>query len=117
MGCAWKTVRGRRTRVGPVGSPVSALAVSMLSVAEILDLLALPSVHASPEVTAVELEHAIVRVWRHPESGYYLESRWAPGAEMMLRPISQDEATLWTVKRPTSAMIARAFHPPEPVEY
>lgn len=113
MGCGWKTVRGRRVRVGPVGAPVVGTSVMSLNVLNLLSILNIGFVAGSPEFTREDLSTATVRLWLNPESGYLLESRMSPGSPPMYRAISQAEATLWEAQGPTPAMIAHAFVPEE----
>jgi len=104
-------------RVGPVGSSVNALSLSVIGVVGVMTIMKMLSVKGSAEFTLEELREATVRIWRDPEKGYFTEARFAPKSPPIYRPISPVEASAWQIERPTSAMIAHAFQVYEPASY
>ena len=114
MGCAWKTIRGRRVRVG-AAAPSRPL--TSLEIGGLLDLLAgagIKFVSLSPEVAVEELRDAVLRIWHDPETGYMAEVRTSPTAPPVYHKISDQEARLLQARRPPPQLMARLFAHEEP---
>ena len=110
MGCSWKSIKGRRVRSGPVSSPVGSMAIGLAQIRDIMGMLGLTQVSASPGYTIEDLNEATVRIWLDQEKGYALEAKFNALAPPIIHYISQADANLWEIGRPRPEMIARAFH-------
>lgn len=115
MGCSYKMVRGRRIKISASGPAVVAGGVQIFSVADLLNILNLPSVSGSATFTRGDLKDATFQLWLDPEKGYIVESRIRPGSPPQYHFVGQAEATRLEALVPDPSFIARMFHIAEPV--
>lgn len=114
MGCVWKTIEGRRVRVGLAAPARIPKSVLVMSVRERLEALGLVYAAASPRITIEELRDATIRVWKDPEIGYMAEARLSPTAPPIYRRLTDEEARLIEAGKTPPELIARLFQPESP---
>ena len=114
MGCKWKTIRGRRVRVGAttaIGAPVVA---GELSITLRLAALGLVLATHSPSYTIEELKDAIIRLWRREEGGDLAEVRIKPGAPPIYHVVTPEQSRMIEDGEVSGELIADLVHPTEP---
>lgn len=113
MGCEWRTVQGKRIRVGVAGPARAATMLGTMNLSSLMSGLGISLMIMSPVVTIDELRDATFRLWRDPEIGYIVEFRMTPGATPHYHTVNQLEATMLEAGTPTKELIGRLLHRPE----
>ena len=115
MGCAWKTIRGIRQRIGPVipiPSPRAIILKKLPAWMALRGLLRLFIPTLSPEI---DWDKAVLRLWERGEMGWLLEVRVHPTDPPIYHAITAMEAELWVAGEPTPEFIERLLKVEEPV--
>lgn len=113
MGCEYRTVDGKRIRVGRVGPSRAATMLGTMDLSSLMSRLGISLMIMSPAVTIDELKDATFRLWRDPEIGYVVEFRMTPGAVPHYHTINQLDATALESGTASKELIGRLLHTPE----
>lgn len=115
MSCRWKTIGGRRVRVGATTAIAVPMVIGELSISLRLSALGLTLATHSPSYTIEELKDAIIRLWRREEGGDLAEVRIKPGAPPIYHSVTPEQANQIESGEISAELIADLCHPTEPV--
>lgn len=114
MGCGWKSIAGKRVRVGAVSAPLMQTPVALSRLVRFPGVTGVLSRIIPTLSPAVDWDNTEIRLWLDPEKGYMSEVR-IPGHPLPIyHRITDDEARSIQANRPTPELMTRLVTFKEP---